>query len=38
VLLTSRLSSIYHVFALVFFAIELFALFPIMHYHLKASQ
>lgn len=34
VLLTSRLSSIYHVFAVVYLAIELFALFPIMRYHL----
>lgn len=37
VLLTSRLSSIYHVFAVVYLAIELFALFPIMRYHLMAS-
>lgn len=37
VLLGSRLPSNLHVFTLIFLAIELFALFPIMRHHLRAS-
>ena len=37
VLLGSRLPSNLHVFTLIFLAIELFALFPIMRHHLRVS-
>jgi len=38
VLLSSRLESDVHVFAILSFAIELFALFPIMCHYLKAQS